>query len=98
MIYEKRFTKICFRKPKKISFEQNTNSDPRLVLPKFKKNLPNTKRKSEQLKQLRNNGKKEVNNFGFPSSFGEAGVDFPMFDLHRKRYYIYIYFYFNPDF
>ena len=28
-------------------------------------------------------GKKEVNNFGFPTSFGQAGVDFPMYDLNR---------------
>ena len=28
-------------------------------------------------------GKKEVNNFGFPTSFGKAGVDFPMYDLNR---------------
>ena len=84
LISEKRFTKICFRKPKKISSEQNKISNPRLILPKFQKNLPNTQnRKSEKLNQPRNNEKKEVNNFGFPSSFGEAGVDFPMFDLHR---------------
>jgi len=71
------------RKPKKISSEQNTDSNSRLVLQKFHKSHLNTNRKSEQLKQPRNNEKKEVNNFGFPSSFGEAGVDFPMFDLHR---------------
>ena len=39
-------------------------------------------KKSEKL-QLNNSLKKEVNNFGFPSSFGKAGVDFPMYDPNR---------------
>ena len=60
-------TKITLQKPK--------------VLSKFKTSVSNVK--SQQLKLSSNNGKQEVNNFGFPSSFGQAGVDFPMFDLHR---------------
>ena len=60
-------SKITLQKPK--------------VLSKFKTSVSNVK--SQQLKLSSNNGKQEVNNFGFPSSFGQAGVDFPMFDLHR---------------
>ena len=83
LISENGITNVCFRIPKKISFEQKTNSNQRLVLPKLQRKVQNTNQKAGQLKQLRSKGKQEVNNFGFPSSFGEAGVDFPMFDLHR---------------
>ena len=75
--------KFFFRKPKRVSFQQTLNSSPKLNLPKFPKTLQNPNTKFSQLKKIRDNGKKEVSNFGFPSSFGEAGVDFPMFDLHR---------------
>ena len=43
-----------------------------------------SKQKSQQL-QLNSSLKKEVNNFGFPSSFGKAGVDFPMYDPNRYK-------------
>ena len=76
---------ICFRIPKKLSVK-SSNSNPEPFIPKFQKSFSNQNKNSGQLKQLRDNGKKEVKNFGFPSSFGEAGVDFPMFDLHRLGY------------
>merc|ERR1711936_1039923 len=41
-----------------------------------------SQKKSQQLK-LNNENKIEVNNFGFPSSFGQAGVDFPMYDINN---------------
>ena len=47
--------------------------------------LPSPKKisqKSEKL-QLKSSKKNEVNNFGFPSSFGKAGVDFPMYDPNK---------------
>ena len=39
-----------------------------------------SQKKSQQIKLASDQNKIEVNNFGFPSSFGEAGVDFPMYD------------------
>ena len=39
-----------------------------------------SQKKFEQIKLAKDQNKIEVSNFGFPSSFGEAGVDFPMYD------------------
>ena len=39
-----------------------------------------SEKKFQQIKLAKDQNKIEVNNFGFPSSFGEAGVDFPMYD------------------
>ena len=62
-----------FQKPAKPSFPKKPVSKPSLPEPQ------DEPRKSEQLVS----NKQEVNNFGFPSSFGKPGVDFPMYDVNK---------------
>ena len=49
-------------------------------------NTVNTEKQKQSQKLIltqHNHGKQEVNNFGFPSNFGQAGIDFPMYDINR---------------